>query len=158
MGLDTTHDCWHGPYSMFMRWRIFIAKQVGIPLLLMEGFYKHQWTNNELDFDRDYYSITRLNKSGQIYWETLDGFSQLGKPISWEMMESDPLTILLKHSDCDGKIKLIDCLPISFRLEQILKKIPHLDRGTYNGEISATKQFIAGLKKADCAHEDVLFH
>ena len=21
MGLDTTHDCWHGPYSMFMEWR-----------------------------------------------------------------------------------------------------------------------------------------
>ena len=22
MGLDTTHDCFHGPYSDFMRWRI----------------------------------------------------------------------------------------------------------------------------------------
>lgn len=22
MGLDTTHDCWHGPYSAFMRWRV----------------------------------------------------------------------------------------------------------------------------------------
>lgn len=21
MGLDTTHDCWHGPYSQFNRWR-----------------------------------------------------------------------------------------------------------------------------------------
>lgn len=21
MGLDTSHDCWHGPYSMFMRFR-----------------------------------------------------------------------------------------------------------------------------------------
>lgn len=21
MGLDTSHDCWHGPYSMFMEWR-----------------------------------------------------------------------------------------------------------------------------------------
>jgi hypothetical protein len=21
MGLDTTHDCWSGPYSSFMRWR-----------------------------------------------------------------------------------------------------------------------------------------
>lgn len=21
MGLDTSHDCWHGPYSQFMRWR-----------------------------------------------------------------------------------------------------------------------------------------
>lgn len=21
MGLDTSHDCWHGPYSSFMEWR-----------------------------------------------------------------------------------------------------------------------------------------
>ena len=24
MGLDTTHDCWHGPYSSFMRWRTYL--------------------------------------------------------------------------------------------------------------------------------------
>ena len=22
MGLDTTHECWHGPYSFFMAWRV----------------------------------------------------------------------------------------------------------------------------------------
>ncbi len=25
MGLDTSHDCWHGPYSQFMRWRTWLA-------------------------------------------------------------------------------------------------------------------------------------
>lgn len=30
MGLDTTHDAWHGPYSSFMRWRTFIAKKAGL--------------------------------------------------------------------------------------------------------------------------------
>lgn len=25
MGLDTTHDCWHGPYSSFNRFRHFVA-------------------------------------------------------------------------------------------------------------------------------------
>lgn len=24
MGLDTSHDCWQGPYSMFMRWRCWL--------------------------------------------------------------------------------------------------------------------------------------
>ena len=24
MGLDTSHDCWNGPYSAFMRWRSFL--------------------------------------------------------------------------------------------------------------------------------------
>lgn len=38
MGLDTTHDCWHGPYSSFMRWRTEVAKAVGIDLRAMEGF------------------------------------------------------------------------------------------------------------------------
>lgn len=38
MGLDTTHDCWHGPYSSFGRWREWVAAQVGIPLKQMAGF------------------------------------------------------------------------------------------------------------------------
>ena len=29
MGLDTTHDCWHGAYSAFMRWRQKIAEVAG---------------------------------------------------------------------------------------------------------------------------------
>jgi hypothetical protein len=39
MGLDVTPDCWSGPYSMFMRWRQALARKVGIPLDLMEGYY-----------------------------------------------------------------------------------------------------------------------
>jgi hypothetical protein len=31
MGLDTSHDCWHGPYSSFMSWRKAVAKAAGIP-------------------------------------------------------------------------------------------------------------------------------
>lgn len=38
MGLDTTHDCWHGAYSSFMKFRRVIAKAVGITLDHMEGF------------------------------------------------------------------------------------------------------------------------
>lgn len=38
MGLDTTHDCWHGPYSSFHRWRVAVAKSIGIDLDAMEGF------------------------------------------------------------------------------------------------------------------------
>lgn len=40
MGLDTTHGCWHGAYSAFMRWREKLAEVAGLPpLMLMEGFY-----------------------------------------------------------------------------------------------------------------------
>lgn len=38
MGLDTSHDAWHGPYSAFGRWRGEIAKLIGIDLKAMEGF------------------------------------------------------------------------------------------------------------------------
>ena len=29
MGLDTTHDCWHGAYSAFHRWRTKLAEVSG---------------------------------------------------------------------------------------------------------------------------------
>lgn len=38
MGLDTTHGCWHGAYSAFMRWRDKLAEVSGIPLRKMQGF------------------------------------------------------------------------------------------------------------------------
>lgn len=38
MGLDTTHDCWHGPYSYFNAFRAQIAKVVHIDLHAMYGF------------------------------------------------------------------------------------------------------------------------
>ena len=39
MGLDTTHDCWHGPYSSFMRWREKLAAAAGLPPLReFEGY------------------------------------------------------------------------------------------------------------------------
>lgn len=37
MGLDTTHDCWHGTYSAFHRWRVKLAEKIGLPLDQMEG-------------------------------------------------------------------------------------------------------------------------
>jgi hypothetical protein len=32
MGLDTTHDCWHGSYGGFNRWRNAIAAAAGYTL------------------------------------------------------------------------------------------------------------------------------
>lgn len=38
MGLDTSHDCWHGAYSSFHSFRFWIAKVAGIDLDKMQGF------------------------------------------------------------------------------------------------------------------------
>ncbi len=51
MGLDTTHDCWHGPYSSFNRWRTQLAAEIGLPLPLMEGFCP--WFEAVVPADKD---------------------------------------------------------------------------------------------------------
>lgn len=38
MGLDISHDAWHGAYSAFHRYRKEIANQIGLDLEKMEGF------------------------------------------------------------------------------------------------------------------------
>jgi hypothetical protein len=38
MGLDTTHNAWHGPYSMFNTFRFALAKQIGINLNEYSGY------------------------------------------------------------------------------------------------------------------------
>jgi hypothetical protein len=45
MGLDTSHDCWHGPYSSFNLWRTALADAIGVKLMSMDGF-----TDNGIDW------------------------------------------------------------------------------------------------------------
>jgi len=77
MGLDTSHNCWHGPYSAFNRFRHAIAEAAGIPLDSMEGYEPMFPTPEE------------KNKEA----------------IPWDQYENDPICILLNHSDCEGEIE-----------------------------------------------------
>lgn len=38
MGLDTTHDAWHGPYSSFNAFRYWLAEQIGVNLDHYAGY------------------------------------------------------------------------------------------------------------------------
>lgn len=38
MGLDTSHNCWHGPYSAFNRFRYSLGYQIGINLDDYDGY------------------------------------------------------------------------------------------------------------------------
>lgn len=49
MGLDTTHDCWHGPYRRFHDFRVALAATIGLDLDSMERY------------------------GGVVPWETLEG-------------------------------------------------------------------------------------
>ena len=40
MELDTAHDCWHGPYSSFNRFRYSLGHQIGIDLDDYAGYGK----------------------------------------------------------------------------------------------------------------------
>ncbi len=154
MGLDTTHDCWHGAYSAFMRWRQMVAKVAGIPLALMEGFYSPpgggDWA--ELTQGKDPLHGT--------YWPFGSHYKDTSEwlPIAWESLRPDPLHILLDHSDCDGEIKVENCGPIADRLEELLPKFPSTDGGGHIGNWKdKTAQFIKGLRKAASLKEAVEF-
>lgn len=111
MGLDTSHDAWHGPYTSFYRWRTAVAKTIGINLDEMQGY------------------------GGEQEWP------------------DHPLTPLLNHSDCDGKLSSKECAQIAAGLQAIKDKLP---ADIYL--LKKTEQFIAGCLDAASAGESIKFH
>jgi len=134
MGLDTTHDCWHGAYGAFARWRNELARAAG-------------------------YKITepRIGQPGyELPWEMFEDKNYQGE---WNSPPGDdPLLYLLVHSDCDGVIHPAQGVHIAARLEQLL---PDLDDSKSAGHITSmkgkTRQFIDGLRAAANSGEDVVF-
>lgn len=139
MGLDTSHDCWHGAYSAFMTWREKISEVCGLPpLRLMEGFYGGLGSPKT-----DYESVNNL------------------LPIKWDCIKiSRPLYVLLSHSDCEGKIDAKDCGPMADELEKLIPIFASLpDQGGHIGNWQhKTQKFIDGLRLAYSQGEDVDFH
>lgn len=132
MGLDTSHDCWHGPYGAFQLWRQELARAAGYQVVnerrgLGEPYYELPWDQFE---DKNY----------QGEWDSIPG--------------DDPLMFLLVHSDCDGVIRPEHGIHLAGRMEQLL---PLLDDDVYRVR-EHTERFIDGLRKAAAAGEDVDFH
>lgn len=153
MGLDTTHDCWHGPYSAFMRWREAIAEAAGLPpLMLMEGFFER---DEHGDPFRDL--ARQWPNTAETYYRCL--------PIRWDALKPSPLHGLLSHSDCGGMIPAADCGPLADALEELLPRMdadremrdPNVHRAIYDGLVPATRRFIIGLRLAASCGENVEF-
>lgn len=185
MGLDTSHDCWHGAYSAFNRWREAVAKAAGIPLQLMEGFWGYgtvdEWRKEVMA--RNLPRTSAFAPDGGVMVATREtlttALSELGTlgdagtlasalqdihrwlPIRWESLKPDPIHILLYHSDCDGEIAAEDCGPIADSLAALL---PEIGKGMEPwGHIGGswqekTQEFIDGLRRAAAANEPVEFH
>lgn len=154
MGLDTSHDCWHGAYSAFNRWRIEVCRAAGLPPLeLMEGFFYLEKAVLGNPFWRSY---EEDKKGGYVHeasvWQRL--------PIRWDCLRPSPLHILLHHSDCEGELLWKDCGPIADELEKLLPTLSKLkdDVGHIGNWQQKTKTFIAGLRRAAKAKENVEFH
>jgi hypothetical protein len=71
MGLDTTHDCWHGGYVSFHDWRKALARCVGLDLEKMQGFVRDgsgiSW--DSLPPDPLFKLLYHSDSSGQILVE-----------------------------------------------------------------------------------------
>lgn len=150
MGLDCSHDCWHGAYSAFMRWREKLAEVAGLPpLMLMDGFYKPL---NCGDLPTLYCGDRALANE---YLSRIDKLL----PISWDCLEDDVLHDLLYHSDCDGELDAEICAPLADRLEELLPLLPNGDGGGHIGDWrDKTQKFIDGLRLAAERGESVEFH
>lgn len=160
MGLDTSHNAFHGPYSQFNVWRHWLAEQIGIPLELMEGFY----------YDDAYHNPFIILNSKFPNGDELEmsGLRRLQKklPLLWDAFKPSPLHKLLYHSDCDGDISYKDCGAIAKVLKELLSKIkddseesrsPTTERGCYDGMYNCTKRFMEGCELAFKEKKKLLF-
>jgi len=135
MGLDTTHDCWHGAYSAFNRWRNKLAEVAGYSFFTPEDSFF---------------------EAPMIDWGHITHDNLMGK---WEKTPDDPLIVLIVHSDCDGEIYPIQALSLITRLKELKDKLPDEDAGGHIGYWKdKTQQFIEGLEAAVKNNEVVGFH
>lgn len=158
MGLDCSHNAWHGAYSAFMRWRTELAKVAGLPPLeLMDGFYApldgggspptlwHGLNTRDPAFGPD----------SRPHMANLDD----RLPISWDCLKPSPLHELLYHSDCEGEIAADRCGEIADALEELIPLLPEGEAGGHIGIWrDKTAQFVAGLRDAAAAGEALDFH
>ncbi len=154
MGLDTTHNAWHGAYSAFMRWRQEIARVAGLPPLeLMEGFFQ------PIDSTRGIATIYLGRGMDDELARSSVRRIEERLPIMWECLKPSPLHELLYHSDCDGEIPTESCGPIADALEALLPKMPQGEAGGHIGNWrDKTQAFIDGLRDAASKNEPLGFH
>lgn len=133
MGLDTSHGCWEGPYSMFDRWRSTLS-----------NFVMHERAAN----DPVAKELSYLGWTQEAYVKALDSNMYEDQTV--------PINVLLAHSDCDGEIPAAICAPLADALQAIADK--HMpQRGIYDEKRPATERFIAGLRLAASNSEAVRF-
>ena len=145
MGLDTSHNCWHGAYSAFSRWRNQLAEVAGYT------FFKA--------------GDPRIYETACLDWGNIN--ATIGDDLlsrTWPAIPvrpdgtSDALIVLLAHSDCEGEIQADMCAPLADRLEQLLPLLDGDGGGHVGNYREKTQAFIDGLRDAAAKGEVVGFH
>lgn len=142
MGLDISHDAFHGAYSAFNRFRQTVAKAIGgsFPFHTPEFLAERAAEGQEIN---------------PMWWYWGHGYSQETHPGLYEFF---------MHSDCDGDIGPVACGRIATELEALLPAIEKLDDGGaghiehQGGYVAVTRKFIEGCRKAALAGERLEFH
>ena len=135
MGLDTSHDCWHGAYGAFYRWRSELGRAAGFRMATDADRPSREYP--DLQWDR----FPEENYSGE-----------------WAVTPEDPLIVLLVHSDCDGVIHPEQAAPLAARLRQLAPLMSESGEGHILNYRQVTERFAAGLELAAAHGEDVDFH
>lgn len=146
MGLDTSHDCWHGAYSAFGFWRNSVARAAGYCVWKV----KHDDVGYEMD-------------TIMLHWGVITPANNMGE---WERTPDDPLVVLFAHSDCEGMIYPEQATPLADALEALIPNLQELEsRQPSTGHIAmrgglagCARKFIAGLRQAAAANEPVKFY
>lgn len=141
MGLDTSHDAWHGAYSAFTRWRNKLAEVAGYGL--------QEPTPEER-------AQSFVGKYPAIDWDRIVPKNFEGE---WDETPTDALIVLIAHSDCDGVLHPAQAGPLADRLAELLPLLPEGEGGGHIGDWhTKTQKFIDGLRAAVASGEDVDFH
>ena len=150
MGLDISLDTWHGAYSLFARWRSYLASLGGYHVIQM-------WKTGERD--REFcWHCGRINEDfGHphvcIDWDSVTEDQTMGQ---WLETPEDALLVLITHSDCDGTIYPRDAGPLADRLEELVPRISDGAVVSMNGR-ERTKQFIKGLRMSASLNRPLVF-
>lgn len=131
MGLDTSHDAFHGAYSAFNRLRTFALRSIG-----------GSWPPHPQEWD--------LPGSEAQMWLIPRDFSPEAHPGIWEFFN---------HSDCDGEIDPEMCAKVADDLETyVLPRMLDINgHGHLGGYRDAMERFIAGCRLAHERGEPLIF-
>lgn len=140
MGLNCSHDAFHGAYSAFNSFRQAVAAATG------GSFPPHYvYENGDVSWDDNTGLLKRHADLDERRWYWGDDYSA----------ETHPgLYILFMHSDFGGEISPEDCVLVANDLEAALPRIASLGWHPYGhialggGYVAVTKKFIAGCRAA----------